>query len=392
MMADIQLGIRPPQLIVHENELHDLYDSWTEEYFNNYIPYEQAALHEYLREIKQAPSLSAREERTLAQAVRRGSLAEAIDSGARGAKQLSSGKPVIGATERKLRHLVKTGQEAAVLLGFAHGLKTEVNILNLWKKKKQQLMNMIAQTQETRKTLILSNLWHVVSIASEYTYYGVPLLELIQEGNVGLMEATNKFNYRIKNRFSTYAARKIRTAIRRVIANQAFAYCIPESKFSLAVKLQQIVQQFIQTHGSPPTEEQLSIIADTSVRSLRVAMNLPITVSLDMEVVCDGGEVDLLADYIYSPSVSQQFGYEILKKFLAPSLGFLTQREREILILHYGLGDDSSQPLDLADVAVRLKISPERTQQLGIRAIEKLKHPSRQVDLHGLYMFLRREY
>jgi len=342
----------------------------------------------YLREIGQYPLLTKQEEVELATAMERGTWVRAIRLGADAAEKLSrvvlpkkGGVSIIPKeVEEELKELVDAGKEATAALGFVKQ-KSKANLVGLLQKKGRELEQIDAQARTSRDKLTISNLRLVVSIAKRYTNRGLSFLDLIQEGNMGLMKAVEKFDYKRGFKFSTYATWWIRQAITRAIADQSRTIRVPVHMIETVRDLKRIKREFIQQHGAAPTLEDLSLIMGMSIDRIKKVENVSSYTSSLERPIGDENE-DTLCDFIEdtsSPSPTKETFRMFLKEQLNRALDQLDEREREILKLRYGLDDD--HPRTLKDVSLKFNITRERVRQIEIKAIEKLKHPSRRTEL-----------
>ncbi len=342
----------------------------------------------YLREIGQYPLLSKEEEVELATSMERGIWVRAIRDGADAAERLSrvvlpkkGGVSILPKeVEEELEALVEAGKAAAVALGLGKS-PSKVDLDRLLQKKGQELEQIDAQARASRDKLTISNLRLVVSIAKRYTNRGLSFLDLIQEGNMGLMKAVEKFDYKRGFKFSTYATWWIRQAITRAIADQSRTIRVPVHMIETVRDLKRIKREFIQQHGAAPTLEDLSEMMGMSIDRIKKVENVSSYTSSLERPIGDENE-DTLCDFIEdtsSPSPTKETFRMFLKEQLNRALDQLDEREREILKLRYGLDDD--HPRTLKDVSLKFNITRERVRQIEIKAIEKLKHPSRRTEL-----------
>jgi RNA polymerase primary sigma factor len=235
----------------------------------------------------------------------------------------------------------------------------------------------LTKLQQARAELVERNLRLVVCIAKRYGNRGPAFLDLIQEGNLGLMIAVEKFEYRRGFKFCTYATWWIRQAIERSIANQARTIRLPVHMIAYLGKLTRAQKQLSQDHGRDATPEEIAQVMElpvSRVKSLLKIIQQPL--SLDVTTVED--EDRPLADIIEDESageVSERLDGELLKHHLVRLLAGLTERERIVLQQRFGL--DDSTPLTLAEVGKQFNATRERVRQIEEKALKKMRHPTR---------------
>lgn len=296
----------------------------------------------YLKEIGKVPLLSAEDEIVLAEKMEAGNVAfEKIQI---------------------LKKRLEEAEEADV-----EGIKEDI----------KELQKEVDEGSEAKKRLAEANLRLVVSIAKRYVGRGMLFLDLIQEGNLGLIKAVEKFDYRKGYKFSTYATWWIRQAITRAIADQARTIRIPVHMVETINKLIRVSRQLLQELGREPSPEEIAAEMNMPVDRVREILKISQEpVSLETPI---GEEEDShLGDFIKDDNVpvpADAAAFTLLKEQLEEVLGTLTEREQKVLTLRFGLEDGRARTLE--EVGKEFNVTRERIRQIEAKALRKLRHPSR---------------
>jgi RNA polymerase primary sigma factor len=283
----------------------------------------------YLKEVSRVPLLNAEEEVTLAQRIERGRMAR---------EELARGN-VTNRRRLELRRLIEDGWSA-------------------------------------REHLITANSRLVISVAKKYMGRGVPFLDLIQEGNIGLIRATKKFDYRRGHKFSTYATWWIRQAVTRAIADQGRTIRVPVHMGDQINKLLRVQHQLTQRLGREPSVDELAVALDVPPKKVENMIQVARR-PLSLETPTDDEEDSVLGDFIeddQAPPPDDTATYNLLREHLGDVLDSLPPREVRILQLRYGLLD--GQAYTLEEVGRKMGVTRERVRQIEAQALSRLRHPS----------------
>jgi RNA polymerase primary sigma factor len=239
------------------------------------------------------------------------------------------------------------------------------------------------EARQAKKEMVEANLRLVISIAKKYTNRGMPFLDLIQEGNMGLMKAVDKFEYKRGYKFSTYATWWIRQAITRSIADQARTIRIPVHMIETINKLMRVQKQLVQEYGREPSPEEIADEIHLPVERIRAVLKMAQT-PISLQAPVGEGDDTTFGDFLEDKSAEdpmERTGFTMLKDKIKDVLDTLNERERAVLEKRFGLIDGFSRTLE--EVGKEFHVTRERIRQIEAKALRKMRHPTRIRQLEG---------
>jgi RNA polymerase primary sigma factor len=251
----------------------------------------------------------------------------------------------------------------------------EISRGNLTENRRDELERFIRDGQNARERLIRANTRLVISVARRYVGHGLPITDLIQEGNIGLMRAIRNFDYHRGFKFSTYATWWVRQAISRALADQSRIIRLPAYLSDQVGRLRRVQADLQQRLGRAPSSEEMAEVmgmAPTRINQIIESISQPMSLEAPISEDDEGDLGDMLED-VNALNPEEAVMDSMLSEEVRTQLSDLPSREREVLELRYGLG--GIEPLTLAEVGQRLGITRERARQLEMQAIQRLRHP-----------------
>ncbi|MFN7096145.1 MAG: RNA polymerase sigma factor RpoD [Gammaproteobacteria bacterium] len=292
-------------------------------------------------------------------------------------KHISDGKPYSAALGNVKREIIRTQKKIAAIQDDSGLMIGEIQEINRGMSIGE------AKARRAKKEMIEANLRLVISIAKKYTNRGLQFLDLIQEGNIGLMKAVDKFDYRRGYKFSTYATWWIRQAITRAIADQGRTIRIPVHMIETIHKLNRVQRQILQETGLEPTPEELSRRVDMPEDKVRKVLKIA-KEPISMETPVGDDDDTSLGEFIIDSSVVSPLEaatIEGLREAMQRVLSSLTAREAKVLRMRFGIDMNTDHTLE--EVGKQFDVTRERIRQIEAKALRKLRHPSRSQELQG---------
>ena len=292
-------------------------------------------------------------------------------------RHIQAGKPYSAFLEQVKKDIIRIQKKILAIQESSGFLIAEIQDINRTMSVGE------AKSRRAKKEMIEANLRLVISIAKKYTNRGLQFLDLIQEGNIGLMKAVDKFDYRRGYKFSTYATWWIRQAITRAIADQGRTIRIPVHMIETIHKLNRIQRQILQATGIEPTPEELSRYVDMPEDKVRKVMKIA-KEPISMETPVGDDDDTSLGEFIIDNSVVSPLEaatIEGLREAMQRVLSSLTAREAKVLRMRFGIDMNTDHTLE--EVGKQFDVTRERIRQIEAKALRKLRHPSRSQELHG---------
>ncbi|NCF85208.1 MAG: RNA polymerase sigma factor RpoD [Verrucomicrobiaceae bacterium] len=289
----------------------------------------------------------------------------------------------IDALEERLTKLWARPKTAPVKAEISAAAEATWFLTSEFKENYAQLKHWLQEALQAKTEMVEANLRLVISIAKKYTNRGLSFLDLIQEGNMGLMKAVEKFEYRRGYKFSTYATGWIRQAITRSIADQARTIRIPVHMIETINKLMRVQKQLVQEYGREPSPDEIAEEIHLPVERVRAVLRMaqqPISLQAPVGESDDTSFGDFIEDKAAEDPM-EMTGFSLLRDKIKDVLDTLTERERQVLEQRFGLVDGYSRTLE--EVGKQFQVTRERIRQIEAKALRKMRHPTRIRKLEG---------